>query len=91
MTYQIMTYIGDYPVESQKYWDVTFPHLIMAEAAARIQHSNLLQISENEHYTVVINVDTEDEDVLFIIYQDRELRDKLAEALADKLAYGEVG
>jgi alkaline phosphatase len=85
-----MSFIGDYPVESQPYWGQEFKMFAMAIEFAKIQHKTLCGVvSDHRHlYTIVIEKDN-DEMVLWIIYQGKEINN-MAEAtkLADQLFEG---
>ena len=90
MSYTILSFIGDYPVESQPYWNQEFKMLTMAIESAKIQHKSLCGVRpDHRHlYTIVIEKDN-DEMVLWIIYEGKEINDMLeATKLADQLFEG---
>jgi hypothetical protein len=90
MTYGVLTFIGDFPVAGQPNWDNKFGFLKNAINAAKEQHEFFKIDENNEHYTVVLDLDKdEDDDVVWIIYQDQESTGMSAMELAEKLAYGE--
>ena len=86
--YEVITYIGDYPVENQPYWDLRFTSKAEAIAHAKVQHEELKDARPeraDDIYTVV--QDTNGFAVNYILYQEQELTDrKLATKLADELA-----
>jgi hypothetical protein len=82
--YVILSFVGDFPVHSQPYWNREYSHKGMAIKLARLQHK-ILSKRNVSLYTIVI--DKESEDVVeWMIYKDKEYYDKLeASYLADSL------
>jgi DNA-directed RNA polymerase subunit F len=89
--YGVITFVGDFPVEGQPEWTTEYQTIIGAIDAAKKQHEQFKVIENDEHYTVVLDLDpnTED-DVKWMIYQNKEIIGEEAQHLADTLAYGEV-
>jgi hypothetical protein len=88
--YEVITFVGDYPVEDQPCWTEQYHTITQAMTEAIKQHASFMEIENNEHYTVVLDSNDTSEDVKWIIYQGKELLGDEATALADKLAYGEI-
>jgi hypothetical protein len=89
--YGIITFVGDFPVEGQPEWTTEYLSIVEAIGAASKQHQELKDSENDQHYTVVLDLDPNvDDDVKWIIYQDKETVGEEAQMLADKLAYGEV-
>jgi hypothetical protein len=87
MPYQIVTFIGDFPLAGQPNWDKEFDILRNAIKTAKEQHEYFKVEENNEHYTTILDMDKdEDDDVVWIIYQDQEQSGLNALELADKLA-----
>jgi hypothetical protein len=90
MPYEILTFIGDFPLAGQPNWDRRFETYDEAIRAAKEQHVFFKIEDSNEHYTMIIDLDKDEEDdVVWVIYKDSELTGILAQEQADKLAYGE--
>jgi hypothetical protein len=90
MPYEIITFLGDFPLESQPNWDRHFETYHEAMRAAKEQHAYFKLEDNDEHYTVIIDLDKDEEDdIIWIRYKDFELTGILAQEEADKLAYGE--
>ena len=90
MAYGILTFIGDFPVASQPNWDAIFSSLEMAINAAREQQAHFQIEGTDEHYTVVVDLEKdEDDDVMWIIYKNEEKIGMTAQETAETLAYGE--
>jgi hypothetical protein len=90
MPYVILSFIGDYPVESQPYWNCEYRMLRRAIELAKIQHKTLCNVRSDhtELYTIVIEKD-HDQIVQWIIYQDKEINNRIkATKLADQLFEG---
>jgi hypothetical protein len=80
-----MSFIGDYPIEHQKYWDDQFEQLESAKIAAREQH-NERKKEYDDLYTIVIDPEKSiEDDVMWIIYKDEEFEALKAQELADDL------
>jgi hypothetical protein len=92
MAYGIMTFIGDFPVAGQSNWDITFVALDNAINAAKEQHANFnIEGNDNEHYTIVLDLEKDEEDdIMWLIYKDEIKEGMKAQEVADTLAYGEV-
>lgn len=87
MPYEILSFIGDYPMEKQPYWDREYIMLKVAIGFAKIQHELLCSVRSDHKklYTIVIEKDN-DEIVQWITYQGKEINDKIeATKLADQL------
>lgn len=81
MTYKIVTFYGDYPVEHQKYWDKEYEKLSYAVADATEQHHLMKEEYFDNHYTVIM----EDEDIVFLMYKGTAYLDNAAQKKADEL------
>jgi hypothetical protein len=87
MPYTILSFIGDYPVDKQPYWDREYIMLKSAIGFAKIQHELLCSVKSDHDdlYTIVIEKD-DDAIVLWIMHQGKEINDMTkANALADQL------
>lgn len=83
--YVILSFIGDYPVEAQPYWNEEYRTRGIAIEYAKIQHNIL---NRTELYTIVIEK-YNDEEVLWIKYRNVEINNKdRATKLADELFEG---
>jgi hypothetical protein len=90
MTLGVMTFIGDFPVAGQPNWDVNFESLEAAIAAAKEQHAHFKVEENDEHYTVVLDLErSEEDDVLWLMYKDEIKEGMKAQEVAETLAYGE--
>jgi len=84
--YEVISMVGDYPIENQPNWIKSFKKLGSAIAAARKQHKALLtDENANVLYTVVQQPEL-DCQVSFLIYRDKTYRDVEAHMLAEMLA-----
>jgi hypothetical protein len=89
--YGILTFVGDFPVEGQPEWTTEYSTIVEAIGAASKQHQELKEVENDQHYTVVLDLDPDvEDDVKWIIYQGKEMLGEKAQHLADTLAYGEV-
>jgi hypothetical protein len=89
--YVVITFVGDFPVEGQPEWTTDYSTIIDAIGAAKRQHQLLKEAENDQHYTVIMDEDPNiEDDVKWIIYQDKETVGEEAQVLADKLAYGEI-
>jgi hypothetical protein len=90
MSYVILSFIGDFPVESQPYWNYEYRILRKAIDLAKIQHKSLCDVRSDHKnlYTIVIEKNN-DEIVQWITYQGKEINDRIeATKLADQLFEG---
>jgi hypothetical protein len=91
MTYEVLTFIGDFPITGQPNWNERFDILEDAIKAAKEQHEQFKIEENNEHYTIIVDLEKEDDDdIVWIIYQDQEQIGLSAKELADRLTYGEL-
>jgi hypothetical protein len=74
MPYCILSFIGDFPVEAQPYWDREFNSKTRAIEFAKIQHRSLSHSRDDGKnlYTIVIDKDYEFT-VLWIKYKNKEI------------------
>jgi hypothetical protein len=87
MTYEVVSFTGDFPLAHQPNWDVQYVTRAEAIKEGRLQHELFNIEQHNEHYTMVLDLDkNEDEEVAWIIYQDKEYVGLKAQRLADDLA-----
>lgn len=90
MAYEVLTFIGDFPVAGQPNWSVEFPSLEAAIKAAKEQHEFFKIDDSNEHYTVVMDMDKDTEDeIMWIMYKNDIKEGMKAQEIADTLGYGE--
>jgi uncharacterized protein YbaA (DUF1428 family) len=83
MPYVILSFIGDYPVDKQPYWNEQYDKLITAIKYAKIQH-DILTHKHEDLYTIVTEKDNY-EVVFWIKYKKLEIKDKVkATKLADE-------
>jgi DNA-directed RNA polymerase subunit F len=89
--YGVITFVGDFPVEGQSEWTTEYQTIIGAIDAAKKQHEQLKEAENDQHYTVVLDLDPIiEDDVKWILYQGEETIGEEAQHLADTLAYGEI-
>lgn len=82
--YVILSFVGDYPVEGQPYWNEQYDKKEVAIRHAKVQH-NIMVPDHEGLYTIVIEKEN-DEVVEYIKYKNLEIRDKIkASKLADEL------
>jgi len=82
MIYEIITFIGDFPLENQPNWRVKFTALNDAINAAKIQHK---KINDDKTYTVVL--DSADCDhIIWMTYKNVRYSGLKAQKIADDLA-----
>jgi hypothetical protein len=87
MIYVIMSFIGDYPIEHQPFWNEEYDRKESAIRDAKTQHNILIQ-SYPSLYTLIIEKDN-DEVVEWLKHGNLEIRDKVkATKLADELFEG---
>jgi hypothetical protein len=87
MSYVVMTFTGDYPVEAQPFWDSEFSRIENAIVVAKAQHQVLTTYRTDGYklYTIVVDKD-DDEVVHWIAYKGKEISNKVdATELADRL------
>jgi hypothetical protein len=86
MTYVVISYIGDYPVEHQQCWDIEYPNLKAAIKAAKDQQR--IMISNYPSLYTVVMKKNEDSIVEWIIHEKTIIKNdsKKATELADLLA-----
>jgi hypothetical protein len=82
--YVIVSFVGEFPVNSQPYWNKEYRNMGEAVKRARLQHK-ILERSNYDLYTVVIDKEN-DEFIECIIYKEKEIHGrKEATKLADFL------
>jgi hypothetical protein len=85
MTYAVITFIGDFPVEGQPSWTKEYDTVQEAIDNARLQHATL-SIDKDQCYTTVLDLNKGDEeDVMWIIYHGEEKEGLKAQEIADDL------
>jgi hypothetical protein len=87
--YVVVSFIGDYAVEAQPFWNEEYSSKSQAIDTAKVQHLILkVRPKYDNLYTIVIEKDN-DEIVEWIKYRNLEIKDKVkATKLADEL-FGE--
>ena len=90
MTYEVVTFVGDFPVAHQPNWDIKFDKLEDAVVACSSQHEHFKKQENDEHYTVIIDLSKSDEDdIVFMLCKSVAYHGLKAQEYADMLGYGE--
>jgi hypothetical protein len=91
--YTVASYVGDHPLDNQDWWGEGFTDLQEAITAAQDQHQKIA-VKFADVYTMVLDyeaIEAGEDDVVWLIHQDKVRLGQDAEAFANYLATRDDG